>query len=341
MKKLLLAVLCCAALTVCAQYEDERFPVEESELAIIRKNNIATLVVTETTNGHTNITTTHYNKNGFLTYRHDKTASEKTYHYKYDKHNRLVEVVDSSYDAVFKKWWINTTTFSYHKNGLLKERALNGRSETYTFDDKLQVLKRIRLDESEEETACNFYFNTQQQLIKTVEKDLSEVKTTIFNYNSLGKEIQTVAFTENTNSYDSITDNTTYNDKNQITKLEHINVRASAMLDEEGEAMEGPFEVERETSTMQYVYNDKERLLTATSTTNNDMLPDWEETHNYTLTNGIEVEQVTQKSYGKTLLEATITYNGPNGLKGEVKQTEYRKDKPVETITTYSYTFYK
>jgi YD repeat-containing protein len=341
MRLLLLAIICFASIVVQAQYEDERFPLTPAEIDYYKSNNIAQLVAIATENNRTDTTTTRYNKNGLLTYKHDKTASEKAYHYKYDKHNRLVEIVDSNYDAVFKKWWTNTTTFSYHKNGLLKERTLNGRSETYTFDDKLQLLKRIRLDESEEETGYSFYFNTQLQLIKTVEKDLSEVKTTVFNYNTLGKEIKTVAFIENTNSYDSIIDNTTYNNKSQITKLEHINVRASAMLDEEGEAMEGPFEVERETSTMQYVYNDKERLLTAASTKNNDILPDWEETHNYTLTNGIEVEQVTQKSYGKTLLEATITYNAPNGLKGEVKRKEYRKNAPVEITITYAYTFHK
>lgn len=334
----LLAVLF-FTLTLNAQY-GERFPLTDEVISYNKIHKIAAITAIETSEDKTVSLHEQFDKNGMLIYRRQSGSNIRSYTYLYDKKQRLTEVIDSTNDLVFNRITTGFITFKYYDNGLLKERNLDGKTIEFSLDKALNKLTEKYPDEENNTSVLEYFYNPSLKLVKEFAKDDETEETIFFEYDNKGREITSLAVSTYTGGYDSITTTTTYNANGLVEKETQHKVNGAMLFNDDGTIEEGSLETTVTDRYWQFEYDNKGRKLRVAAFEGTSINPLYEETHTYTVTNGIETETIITVSGASNRSEEVIVYSGPKGLKGESTLKDTRLGRTKESVTKYTYTFH-
>lgn len=340
MKKLLLtaAALLAVYSVAMAQYADEIYPTAREEAEFNKKNKISAITTVDSTAGKKAFSIIkHFNKDGYITLQRNINSFETVYHYKYNKKNMLVEVVDSNYDAVFKKWFSNEYSYKYYDNGLLKERTQNGITTTFEHDKKLNKLTRNTESDFDGGGSFEYYYDKNNRLLKYVRNSGGELETTGYEYDAAGNKIKEWHTTIYSEGYDSIHTRYTYDAKGNITIEESHGTSVWPKYNENMEPT-GEMDSAGQFFLTEYTYDDKGRLVSRIHSENGAV--DLQEVYVRTENKGALTEILTVSRGKGTIREETTQYDN-NGLKLLTTTRSETTDKPVTRVIEYKYSFYK
>lgn len=342
MRKLLLGI-CAIAVTFIngyGQFITERFPISETAVGYNKTNRIASITTTESSNNKTVTTFEQFDKNGLLIYKRQSGTSIRSFSYTYDKKQRLVEVIDSTNDVMFGKVTTGLLTFKYYDNGLVKERNLDGKKISFTYDKAQFKLSSENPKDDNALYTLEFYYTADLKIATESERKDDTEQTTHYEYNDKGKLIKTITASLFSAGYDSTVTTYQYDSKgNEINKTVSVINFIVISTDDMNPANDLR---ERTTQTQHWetVYDDKNRMVSYRlyDTEKNELL--WEESHTFETVNGIETEKIITSSGTSNSSEELIVYNATNGLKGESTLTDTRSGRTKVTTTKYTYTFH-
>ncbi|HYG16264.1 MAG TPA: hypothetical protein VEC12_10970 [Bacteroidia bacterium] len=338
MKKLLLTAA--ALLAVCsvsfAQYEDEIFPTKKKEAEFNKRNKISVITTVDSTVGKKAFSIIkHFNKDGYLTQQRNLSSFETVYYYKYNKKNMLVEVVDSNYDPVFKKWFSNKYSYKYYDNGLLKERTLNDVTVTFDYDKKLNKLTRNTESDFDGGGLFEYYYDTDNRLLKFVRNSGGEEETAMYEYaaGNMVKEWHVTRFNE---GYDSVHTVYQYDAKGNLTIEE---THGTSVWPKYNENMEptGETDITEQVFKTEYAYDEKGRPVSRINTKNGAV--EMQEVFTRSEADGAVTETLTVSTAKGTSREEVTKYDA-KGLKTQTTRKETISDKPVTRLIEYQYSFY-
>lgn len=342
MRKLLLCI-CAIAVTYIngyGQFIAERFPISVTAVDYNKTNRIASITAIESSNNKTVTTFEQYDKNGLLIYKRQSGTSIRSYTYKYDKKQRLVEVVDSTNDVMFGKVTTSLLTFKYFDNGLVKERNLDGKKISFTYDKAQFKLSSENPKDDNAPYTMEFFYTADLKIATESERKDDTEQTTHYEYDDKGKLAKTITVSLFYAGYDSTVTTYQYDGKgNEINKT----VSAINYIIVSTDDMNPANDLRERTTQTQHwetVYDDKNRIISHRLFDDEENKLLWEELHSFETVNGVETEKIITSSGTSNTSEELIVYNGHQGLKGESTLTDTRPGRTKVTTTKYTYTFH-